>query len=84
MAVPKFLTGMEIKSVVHMHSPGFQAKVRKTASGGYELTDIIRWPLDETFPEIDPEFSKALEDAIVFLMEKATERRNNPKWMYPV
>ncbi len=46
--------------------------------------EIVRWPLNKRFSENDPEFLKALDDALVYLSEKAKQRKNDPKWLYPV
>lgn len=84
MKPPKFLVGMELTGIVHMDVPAFKAKVIKVAEFKYELKEIVRWPLDRRFPENDPEFLKALDDALLFLSEKAKQRKNDPKWIYPV
>ncbi|MDP4130956.1 MAG: hypothetical protein Q8918_09800 [Bacteroidota bacterium] len=75
---------MRLDLIVHMHSPGFKARVIKVAEFSYTLKDIERWPRNRRFPKNDPEFLKALEDALVYLSEKAKERKNNPDWLYPV
>ncbi len=37
MATPKFLVGMELTGIVHMHEPAFKAKAIKVAEFKYEL-----------------------------------------------
>jgi hypothetical protein len=84
MTIPKFLVGMELTDIVHMHDPGFKAKVIRVGEFRYKLKDIVRWPLGKNFEDIDPAFDKAVQAALVFLSEKAKERKSNPNWLYPV